>query len=37
VAEGATLEDCYGAAPAVQVRNGALDVALPARAVAIYR
>ena len=37
VAEGATLEDCYGAAPAVHARNGALDVPLPARAVAIYR
>jgi len=37
VAEGATLEDGFGAAPPVHVRNGALDVPLPARAVAIYR
>ena len=37
VAEGATLEDCYGAAPPVHARNYALDVPLPARAFAIYR
>ena len=37
VAEGATLEDRYGAAPAVHVRNSAVDVPLTAHAVAIYR
>jgi hypothetical protein len=37
VAEGATLEDRYGAAPAVHVRNSAVGVPLTAHAVAIYR
>jgi glycosidase len=37
VAEGGTLEDCYGSAPAAHVRNSAIDVPLTAHAVAIYR
>jgi glycosidase len=37
VADGATLQDCYGPAPAAEARNGALDVRLAPLSVAIYR
>jgi glycosidase len=37
VADGATLADGYGSAPAAQVREGAMDVRLEPRAVAIYQ
>jgi neopullulanase len=37
VADGTTLEDAYGSAPAAHVSGGALEVRLPARTVAIYR
>ncbi|HLK67482.1 MAG TPA: alpha-amylase family glycosyl hydrolase [Bryobacteraceae bacterium] len=37
ISDGTMLEDRYGDAPKVQVRNHSVDVAMPARAVAIYR
>ena len=37
IADGVTLKDCYGPAPAAQVRNQAMDAVLAGRAVAIYR
>jgi neopullulanase len=37
VADGARLEDCYGASPAAQAHNGAVEVQLAAHTVAIYR
>jgi glycosidase len=37
IADGATLKDCYGSAPAAQVRDQAMDAALAGHAVAIYR
>ena len=37
VPEGATLQDLYGSAPSAQARNGALEVRMAPRAVAIYR
>jgi glycosidase len=37
IADGVTLKDCYGSAPAAQVSNQAVDVALAGHALAIYR
>jgi glycosidase len=37
IADGATLKDCYGSAPAAQVHNQALDAVLAGHSVAIYR
>jgi len=37
IADGVTLKDCYGSAPAAQVHNQAVDAVLAGHALAVYR